>query len=206
MNLIAEADRLGFHSVGAAEAYGSDAITPLAYIAARTERIRLASGIMQMPARTPAMAAMTAMSLDQLSGGRFICGLGVSGSQVVEAARRALRSRCPHARVRRILRTIWARERALEHHGEHYDIPYTGAGASGSASRSRASSTGGRSRSTSRRSGRRASRRRPRSPTAGCRSSTPRIARRRFTNPRSTKDSRVPAAARARRPSTSRRV
>jgi F420-dependent oxidoreductase-like protein len=133
MNLIGEADRLGFHSVWAAEAYGSDAITPLAYIAARTERIRLASGIMQMPARTPAMAAMTAMSLDQLSGGRFICGLGVSGPQVVEGWH-GVRYGKPLVRTREyveILRTIWARERALEHHGEHYDIPYTGAGASG---------------------------------------------------------------------------
>ena len=84
MPLIEEADRLGFHSVWSAEAYGSDAVTPLAWIAARTEQIHVASGIMQMPARTPAMTAMTATTLDQLSGGRFLLGLGVSGPQVVE--------------------------------------------------------------------------------------------------------------------------
>lgn len=84
LDLIQEADRLGFHAVWSAEAYGSDAVTPLAYIAARTERIGLATGIMQMPARTPAMAAMTATTLDQLSGGRFIMGIGASGPQVVE--------------------------------------------------------------------------------------------------------------------------
>ncbi|HXJ35535.1 MAG TPA: LLM class F420-dependent oxidoreductase [Candidatus Eisenbacteria bacterium] len=133
MPLITEADRLGFHSVWAAEAYGSDAVTPLAWIAAQTERIHVASGIMQMPARTPAMTAMTAMTLDHLSNGRFICGLGVSGPQVVEGWH-GVRYGKPLVRTREyveILRTIWARERALEHHGEHYDIPYEGAGASG---------------------------------------------------------------------------
>ena len=84
MPLIQEADRLGFHSVWSAEAYGSDAVTPLAWIAAQTKQIHVASGIMQMPARTPAMTAMTATTLDQLSGGRFLLGLGVSGPQVVE--------------------------------------------------------------------------------------------------------------------------
>ena len=133
MTLIAEADRLGFHSVWAAEAYGSDAVVPLAYIAAKTERIHVASGIMQMPARTPAMTAMTAMTLDHLSGGRFLCGLGVSGPQVVEGWH-GVRYGKPLARTREyveILRGIWARERPLEHHGEHYDIPYKGPGATG---------------------------------------------------------------------------
>jgi F420-dependent oxidoreductase-like protein len=133
MNLIGEADRLGFHSVWTAEAYGSDAVSPLAYIAARTEKIHLASGIMQMPARTPAMTAMTAMTLDHLSGGRFICGLGVSGPQVVEGWH-GIRYGKPLVRTReyvQILRAIWAREQPLEHHGEHYDIPYRGAGTSG---------------------------------------------------------------------------
>jgi F420-dependent oxidoreductase-like protein len=133
MDLIAEADRLGFHSVWTAEAYGSDAVVPLAWIAARTERIHVASGIMQMPARTPAMTAMTAMTLDHLSGGRFLCGLGVSGPQVVEGWH-GVRYGKPLVRTREyvnILRTIWARERPLEHHGEHYDIPYRGPGASG---------------------------------------------------------------------------
>ena len=133
MNVITEADRLGLHSLWSAEAYGSDAVVPLAYIAARTERIHVASGIMQMPARTPAMTAMTAMTLDHLSGGRFICGLGVSGPQVVEGWH-GVRYGKPLVRTREyveILRAIWARERPLEHHGEHYDIPYGGPGASG---------------------------------------------------------------------------
>jgi F420-dependent oxidoreductase-like protein len=133
MDLICEADRLGFHSVWTAEAYGSDAITPLAWIAARTEKIHVASGIMQMPARTPAMTAMTAMTLDHLSNGRFLCGLGVSGPQVVEGWH-GVRYGKPLVRTREYvecLRTIWARERPLEHHGEHYDIPYRGPGASG---------------------------------------------------------------------------
>jgi F420-dependent oxidoreductase-like protein len=133
MDLITEADRLGFHSVWAAEAYGSDAVTPLAWIAARTERIHVASGIMQMPARTPAMTAMTAMTLDHLSNGRFLCGLGVSGPQVVEGWH-GVRYGKPLVRTREyveILRAVWARERPLEHHGEHYDVPYRGPGASG---------------------------------------------------------------------------
>src|SRR5262249_30789117 len=133
MDLIGEADRLGFHSVWTAEAYGSDAVTPLAYIAARTERIHLATGIMQMPARTPAMTAMTAMTLDQLSVGRFICGLGASGPQVVEGWHGVAYGK-PLARMREyieILRKIWARERPVEHQGEHYQIPYRGPGASG---------------------------------------------------------------------------
>jgi F420-dependent oxidoreductase-like protein len=133
MDLITEADRLGLHSVWTAEAYGSDAVTPLAWIAARTEKIHVASGIMQMPARTPAMTAMTAMTLDHLSNGRFLCGLGVSGPQVVEGWH-GVRYGKPLVRTREyveILRTIWARERPLEHHGEHYDIPFNGAGASG---------------------------------------------------------------------------
>jgi F420-dependent oxidoreductase-like protein len=133
MNVVTEADRLGLHSLWSAEAYGSDAVVPLAYIAARTERIHVASGIMQMPARTPAMTAMTAMTLDHLSGGRFICGLGVSGPQVVEGWH-GVRYGKPLVRTREyveILRAIWAREQPLEHHGEHYDIPYRGAGASG---------------------------------------------------------------------------
>src|SRR5438270_13436995 len=79
-----EADRLGVDSVWAAEAWGYDAFTPLAYLAARTSRIRLATGIAQLGARTPAMLAMTAMSLQQLSGGRFLLGLGTSGPQVME--------------------------------------------------------------------------------------------------------------------------
>ena len=81
---VLEAERLGYASVWSAEAYGSDAVTPAAWIAARTERMHVGTAIMQIPARTPAMTAMTAMTLDALSGGRFRLGLGVSGPQVVE--------------------------------------------------------------------------------------------------------------------------
>src|SRR5579864_3780292 len=84
MNLIHEAERLGFDSVWTAEAWGSDAVTPLAWIGAQTRKIRLGTSIMQLPARSPANTAMTAMTLDQLSGGRFLLGLGTSGPQVVE--------------------------------------------------------------------------------------------------------------------------
>lgn len=133
MPLIQEADRLGFHSVWSAEAYGSDAVTPLAWIAAQTKQIHVATGIMQMPARTPAMTAMTATTLDQLSGGRFILGLGVSGPQVVEGWHGVPYGK-PLKRTREyieIVRTIFAREKAVEHHGEHYQIPYAGPGATG---------------------------------------------------------------------------
>ncbi len=131
--LIQEADKLGFHSVWSAEAYGSDAVTPLAWLAAQTERIHLASGIMQMPARTPAMTAMTATTLDQLSNGRFMLGLGVSGPQVVEGWHGMAYGK-PLVRTREyieILRAIWAREKPLEHTGPHYQIPYRGPGTSG---------------------------------------------------------------------------
>ncbi len=133
MPLIEEADRLGFHSVWSAEAYGSDAVTPLAWIAARTQQIHVASGIMQMPARTPAMTAMTATTLDQLSGGRFLLGLGVSGPQVVEGWH-GERYGKPLVKTREyieIVRRIWAREAPLQHEGEHYHIPYDGPGATG---------------------------------------------------------------------------
>ncbi len=131
--LIMEADKLGFHSAWTAEAYGGDAVTTAAFIAARTEKIHVATGIMQMPARSPAMTAMTATSLDQLSGGRFLLGLGVSGPQVVEGWHGVPYGK-PLLRTREfveIVRAIWAREKPLEHEGEHYQIPYRGPGASG---------------------------------------------------------------------------
>ncbi len=131
--LILEAERLGFHSVWAAEAYGSDAVTPLAFLAARTERIRLGTAIMQMPARTPAMTAMTATTLDQLSGGRLLLGIGASGPQVVEGWHGVPYGK-PVARAREyvaIVRAIWQREQPLEHKGEHYQIPYAGSDATG---------------------------------------------------------------------------
>lgn len=133
MPMIEEADRLGFYSVWSAEAYGSDAVTPLAWIAARTKQIHVATGIMQMPARTPAMTAMTATTLDQLSGGRFLLGLGVSGPQVVEGWH-GERYGKPLVKTREyieIVRKIWAREQPLQHEGEHYQIPYRGPGATG---------------------------------------------------------------------------
>ena len=133
LDLVLEAERLGFDSIWTAEAYGSDAVTPLAWIGARTTKIRLGTAIMQMPARTPAMTAMTAMTLDALSGGRFILGLGPSGPQVIEGWHGVAYGK-PLTRTREyitIIRRILAREGPLEFKGEHYEIPYTGAGASG---------------------------------------------------------------------------
>jgi F420-dependent oxidoreductase-like protein len=131
--LVLEAERLGVHSVWTAEAYGSDAVTPAAWIAARTEKIRIGTAIMQMPARTPAMTAMTATTLDQLSGGRFLLGLGVSGPQVVEGWHGVPFGK-PLVRTREyvaIVRAIWAREKPLEFKGEYYQIPHAGPGATG---------------------------------------------------------------------------
>ena len=112
MDTILEAERVGFDSVWTAEAYGSDAITPLAWIGALTKKIRLGTGIMQMPGRTPAMTAMTAMTIDALSGGRFILGIGPSGPQVVEGWHGVSYGK-PIQRTREyieIVRTILARE------------------------------------------------------------------------------------------------
>jgi F420-dependent oxidoreductase-like protein len=133
MPLILEAERLGFDSVWTSESYGTDAVVPLAWIGAQTHRIRLGAGILQMPARTPAMAAMTAMTLDALSGGRFILGLGPSGPQVVEGWHGVPYGK-PLTRTREyvaILRKILAREAPLEHEGELYRIPYRGPDATG---------------------------------------------------------------------------
>lgn len=133
MELILEAERLGFDSVWTAEAYGSDAIVPLAWIGALTKKIRLGTAIVQMPARTPAATAMTAMTLDALSGGRFILGIGPSGPQVVEGWHGVPYGK-PLQRTREyidIVRKILAREAPVEHHGKEYQIPYTGPGASG---------------------------------------------------------------------------
>jgi F420-dependent oxidoreductase-like protein len=130
---VQDADRLGYHSVWTAEAYGSDAVTPLAWLGAVTFRIRLGTAIMQIAARTPAMTAMTAMTLDALSGGRFLLGLGVSGPQVVEGWHGEPFGK-PLGKMREyvsIVRTILAREKPLEHSGEHYRIPYAGPDATG---------------------------------------------------------------------------
>lgn len=130
---VEHAEALGFESVWTAEAYGSDAVAPLAWIGARTERINIGTAIMQMPGRTPANTAMTAATLDLLSGGRFKLGLGLSGPQVVEGWHGEAYGK-PLAKTREyvsIVRTILKREEPLEHHGEHYDIPYSGPDATG---------------------------------------------------------------------------
>lgn len=133
MDLILEADRLGYHAVWTSEAYGSDCVTPLAWIGALTEKIKLGTAIMQMPARSPAMTAMTAITLDQLSGGRALLGLGLSGPQVVEGWHGRPYGK-PLAKTREymaIVRQILAREAPLAHEGTHYQIPYKGADATG---------------------------------------------------------------------------
>jgi F420-dependent oxidoreductase-like protein len=128
-----EAERCGFHSVWTSEAYGSDAVTPLAWIGARTTNVRLGTAIMQMPARSPATTAATVATLDLLSGGRVLLGLGTSGPQVAEGWHGQAWGK-PLTRTREyveIVRAILRREAPLEHHGEHYDIPYSGPGATG---------------------------------------------------------------------------
>jgi F420-dependent oxidoreductase-like protein len=133
LDKVLAAERLGYDSVWTAEAYGSDAVTPAAWIAARTERIHVGTAIMQIPARTPAMAAMTAMTLDALSGGRFRLGLGVSGPQVVEGWHGQPFGK-PLARTREyvtIVRAILRRDRPVEFSGTHYQIPYRGPDATG---------------------------------------------------------------------------
>ena len=125
---IAEAEKLGYESVWAAEAYGSDALTPLAWWGASTERIKLGTSIVQMSARTPAATAMAAISLDHLSGGRFILGIGASGPQVVEGWYGQPYPR-PLARTREfveIIRRIVARDEPVEFSGDHYTMPFPG--------------------------------------------------------------------------------
>jgi F420-dependent oxidoreductase-like protein len=131
--LAEEAERCGFHSVWTSEAYGSDAVSPLAWIGARTENIRLGTAIMQMPARSPATTAATVATLDLLSGNRVLLGLGTSGPQVAEGWHGQAWGK-PLTRTREyveIVRAILRRAAPLEHHGEHYDIPYSGPDATG---------------------------------------------------------------------------
>lgn len=133
MEQILEAERLGFHSVWTSEAYGMDAVSTASWILARTSRIHVGTAIMQMPARTPTCAAMTAMTLNTLSGGRFILGLGPSGPRVVEGWYGVAYGR-PLARTREyidIVRQVAARTGPLVHQGREYRIPYDGPGASG---------------------------------------------------------------------------
>src|ERR1700731_4650189 len=125
---IAEAERLGYDSLWTAEAYGSGALVPLAWWGASTERIKLGTAIVQISARTPAATAMAAMTLDHLSGGRLILGLGVSGPQVVEGWYGQSFAK-PLARMREyigILRDIWARQGPVTNDGPHYPLPYQG--------------------------------------------------------------------------------
>jgi F420-dependent oxidoreductase-like protein len=132
-DLIQEADRLGYHSVWTSEAWGSDAVTPLAWVGALTKQIKLGTGIMQMPGRTPANTAMTAMTLHQLSGKRMLLGLGLSGPQVVEGWHGVPYGK-PLGKTREyveIVRTIFKRQSPLEYAGEHYQIPYRGEDATG---------------------------------------------------------------------------
>jgi F420-dependent oxidoreductase-like protein len=125
---IATAESLGFDSVWTAEAYGSDCFTPLAWWGAATQRIKLGTSITQISARTPASTAMTAITLDHLSGGRLILGLGVSGPQVVEGWYGQNYAK-PLARTREyvdIVRRIVARDQPVEYYGEHYSMPLAG--------------------------------------------------------------------------------
>src|SRR5437763_11544529 len=130
--LVHEAERLGFDSVWVAEAWGTDAVSVVGWLAARTERIKLGSAIMQIPGRTPANTAMTAATLDLLSGGRFLLGLGTSGPQVVEGWPGQPWGK-PLGKTREYVEIVRAalRREPVEHHGEHYDIPYTGEGNTG---------------------------------------------------------------------------
>jgi F420-dependent oxidoreductase-like protein len=133
LDRVLEAERLGYDAVWCGEAYGTDAITPVAWVLARTTRIKAGTGIMQMPARTPACAAMTAMTLQMLSGNRFLCGIGPSGPQVVEGWHGVPFGK-PVGRTREyaaIIRQVLERKAPLQHEGEHYQIPYTGPGATG---------------------------------------------------------------------------
>jgi F420-dependent oxidoreductase-like protein len=131
--LALEAERLGFHSVWTSEAYGTDAVSPMGWIAGRTERILIGSAIMQIPARSPAAVASTVATLDLLSGGRVLLGLGTSGPQVAEGWHGQAFGK-PLGRTREyvsIVREVLRREAPVEHHGEHYDIPFGGPEATG---------------------------------------------------------------------------
>jgi F420-dependent oxidoreductase-like protein len=128
MPFVLEAERLGFDSVWSAEAYGSDAVTLVTWAAARTERIGVGTAIMQIPARTPAATAMTAITLDHLSKGRFRLGVGVSGPQVSEGWHGVAFDR-PLERTREyveIVRSILRRDKPVEFHGNHYEVPVQG--------------------------------------------------------------------------------
>ena len=133
IDLIQQAESMGYDSVWTAEAYGNDAVTSAAWVLAQTSTIRVGTAIMQMPARTPAMCAMTAMSLDQLSGGRFIVGLGASGPQVVEGWHGVPYGK-PVTRTKeyiQIMRKIFEREGPVEFDGQMYQMPNQSEGTTG---------------------------------------------------------------------------
>ncbi len=133
LDTIGFAEELGYDSVWTAEAYGSDAVTTATWILANTSKIKVGTAIMQMPARSPAMAAMTAMSLSQLSGNRFIVGLGASGPQVVEGWHGVPYGK-PVTRLKEyiaIMKQIFDREGPVTFEGKQYQLPYTGEGATG---------------------------------------------------------------------------
>ncbi|MFZ5782210.1 MAG: LLM class F420-dependent oxidoreductase [Pseudomonadota bacterium] len=134
VELVKRAEELGYDSVWTAEAYGSDAVTPLAFLAAHTRRIKLGTGIMQLAARTPANAAMSAATVDAMAGGgRFIAGLGVSGPQIVEGWYGQPWGK-PYWRIRdyvAIMRKIFKREAPVTHDGREIALPYNGPGATG---------------------------------------------------------------------------
>jgi F420-dependent oxidoreductase-like protein len=128
VELVAEAERLGFDSVWTAESYGSDALTPLAWWGSQTSSVRLGTSLCQLSARTPTAMAMAALTLDHLSGGRFVLGLGVSGPQVVEGWYGQPFPQ-PLARTREyvsIVRKVLAREEPVTNPGPHYPLPYPG--------------------------------------------------------------------------------
>jgi F420-dependent oxidoreductase-like protein len=133
VELAKEAERLGYDSAWTAEAWGSDAFTPLAWIGANTSKIRLGTSVVQLSARTPTATAMAALTLDHLSGGRMILGLGVSGPQVVEGWYGQPFSK-PLARTREyvdIIRQVLRREAPVTSPGPHYPLPYRGEGSWG---------------------------------------------------------------------------
>ena len=134
VELVQRAEHLGYDSVWTAEAYGSDAVTPLAFLAGKTERIKLGTAIMQLAGRTPANAAMCAQTVDALAGGgRFIAGVGVSGPQIVEGWYGEPWGK-PYYRIKdyvTIMRKIFAREAPVSHDGSEIALPYTGPGSLG---------------------------------------------------------------------------
>ncbi len=133
MDKVLEAERLGFDSVWTAEAYGSDAVTPAAWMLALTSKIKVGTAIMQMPARTPSCTAMTAMTLQSMSNGRFLIGLGPSGPQVAEGwyGQAYGKSVTRTKEYIAIIRQILERKDRLTFDGEYYQIPFTGEGSTG---------------------------------------------------------------------------